>query len=316
MPCYHPITAYKSRDLNPTGKRSLVFRREDALPLSEVEIPCGQCIGCRLERTRQWAVRIMHEASLHDANSFITLTYAPEHLPETGTLVKKHFQDFMKRFRRRISPVRVKFYMCGEYGDKKMRPHYHAIIFGYDFPDKELFKKNHGSSYYYSPMLEKTWGRGFCVIGDVSFESASYVARYCMKKITGKEAERVRASGTRAYEVVDPETGEIHEILPEYSTMSRGGRNGKGLAFGWIEKYLDDTYKDDFVVLRGQVQSVPKYYDSVLEVENAALLESLKKARKRNARERTEDNTYERLAVKEKVKKSSINKLKRNIEDI
>src|SRR4051794_29862641 len=100
MPCFRPLKGYRARVTNPdTGKRSIVFNARKGFNDLPVDLPCGQCIGCRLERSRQWAIRCSHEAKLHEENCFITLTYAPEHLPPGGTLVVKDFQDFMKRLR-------------------------------------------------------------------------------------------------------------------------------------------------------------------------------------------------------------------------
>ena len=139
MPCYSPLTAYKGKSTD-SGKMCLSFKRSEGLfgSFSAINLPCGQCIGCRLERSRQWAVRCMHEASLHDENSFLTLTYSDENLPPGGSLHLPDFQNFMKRLRKSIAPKRVRFYHCGEYGDILSRPHYHALLFGYDFDDRKF----------------------------------------------------------------------------------------------------------------------------------------------------------------------------------
>jgi len=109
MPCYSPITGYRSKEINPTGKRSIVFNPAKAEQRDQaLQISCGQCIGCRLERSRRWAVRCMHEAQMHRYSCFLTLTYSDEFLPSDGTLVLKDFQDFMKRLRKRVvNQVRV-----------------------------------------------------------------------------------------------------------------------------------------------------------------------------------------------------------------
>ena len=136
MPCYRPIKGYRSRRLNAeTGKRPVVFNPRDGFYDQPVDLPCGQCIGCRLERSRQWAIRCVHEASLHERNCFITLTYRDECLPTNGSLDLDAFQKFMKRLRRRFGEG-VRFFHCGEYGENFGRPHYHAILFNLDFSDK------------------------------------------------------------------------------------------------------------------------------------------------------------------------------------
>ena len=200
MPCYYPLEGWKSKNVNESGKRSVVFKRSEGFEDMPVRVPCGQCHGCRLERSRQWALRCVHEAQLHDQSSFITLTYDDEHLPEGATLVKRDFQLFMKRLRKALHPIKIRYFMCGEYGenafqgtfsqDKRRRatqekhlqqykisalgrPHYHAIIFGYDFPDREYLETRNGNHLFYSPMLEQIWDKGFNTIGNVTFESAA-----------------------------------------------------------------------------------------------------------------------------------------------
>ena len=152
MPCFHPITAYYSRVENPSGKRSLVFNSDKALVDVPMQVPCGRCIGCRLDRSRDWALRCVHEASLYEFNCFITLTFDDSKLPTCNDCRKVEscvanrdagsslrvcdFQNFMKRLRQFVAPVKIKFFHCGEYGAKLSRPHHHACLFGYDFPDK------------------------------------------------------------------------------------------------------------------------------------------------------------------------------------
>lgn len=155
-----------------------------------LEVPCYWCVGCRMSRAQDWATRIKHEASLHEANSFLTLTYSDDWLPDNYSVSVKALQDFMKRLRKSLEPKKIRFFACGEYGEKNLRPHYHLIIFGHDFPDRTLWRKT-GSGYltYRSASLEKVWPFGHCEIGTVTTESAGYVARYVLKKVTGQEAE-------------------------------------------------------------------------------------------------------------------------------
>lgn len=269
-----------------------------------VEISCGQCIGCRLERSRQWAMRCVHEASLYEDNCFLTLTYKPECLPADKSLNVKHYQDFMKRLRKKYAPKKIRFFHCGEYGSKNQRPHYHAIIFNHDFTDKILFKDQDGISLYTSPSLDQLWPFGFSTIGAVTFESAAYVARYITKKVTGELAEA-------HYQVVDSSTGEIHQLKPEYTTMSRR----PGIGREWFNQFKSDIYPKDFTTLRGVKLKPPKFYDNILEQEHEEEYLKIKKQRKRNALKRKDDNTYERLNTKEKVKQTQFKMLKRSLED-
>ena len=249
MTCFSPLKGYKSSEINPaTGKRSLVFTPREGYYDLPIKVPCGQCIGCRLERSRQWAIRCVHEASLHDRNCFLTLTYDDYHVPLDGSLNKAHFQNFMKRLRKKYG-VGIRYFHCGEYGEKFQRPHYHAIIFNHDFSDKYLWSSKLGNDLYRSESLEGLWPYGHSSIGDVTFESAAYVARYITKKITGKEAEQ-------HYEYCNKLTGEITQRQPEYVTMSRR----PGIAKGWFDKYTTDVYPSDNIVIRGKKMKPPKYY--------------------------------------------------------
>lgn len=164
MMCYKPIDGWYSREVNPSGKRSIVFDRNQAYDTGhQLQVPCGKCIGCRLERSRQWAIRCMHEASLYEDNCFITLTYNDDHLPSNGSLDKTHFQKFLKRLRKSIYPQKLRYYHCGEYGDEGGRPHYHAIIFGWSPSDKVLIstedKQGITCHRYLSESLTQIWGK-------------------------------------------------------------------------------------------------------------------------------------------------------------
>lgn len=315
MPCYHPLDAWRSQSINKSGKRSLVFKEENGYPGTYLQVPCGQCIGCRLERSRQWALRCVHETTLHQDSAFITLTYNEENLPEDGGLHKEHFQKFMKRFRKSVSPIKLRYFHCGEYGEENKRPHYHAIIWGYDFPDKKLHARtNNGDALYISDHLSRLWPFGFSTIGSVTFESSAYVARYIMKKVNNNNnAEKVQFRGEektkaeiKAYSRVHPDTGELFLVEPEYVTMSRG----HGIGQGWYEKYGEETYRDDYIVERGIKMQPPKYYD-----KQYPDIEIIKTHRIRKAMLRAKDNTPERLRVRENCKIAQIRSLKRNLQE-
>lgn len=267
-----------------------------------LELPCGQCVGCRLERSRQWAIRCIHEAQLHKSNCFVTLTYDPDHFPPNGALVYRDFQLFMKRLRRRFRDSRVRFFMCGEYGDTLMRPHFHACLFGFDFPDKYVWRGEGEETLYRSPALEELWPFGFSTVGSVTFKSAQYVARYVMKKITGK-------SSRLHYGVVDPETGELHERSPEFTHMSLK----PGIGSGWYDRFRSDVYPDGKVVVNGRQVRSPKFYDRRLKRDDPAAFEDLQIMRDEVARDHLSDNTSERLSVKERVACARLQFLKREI---
>ena len=216
--------------------------------MSSLFLPCGRCMGCRLERSRQWALRCEHERKLHKDSCFVTLTYDDEHLPRDGSLNYRHFQLFCKRLRKKFGPFR--FFMCGEYGDNTGRPHYHALLFGLDFRDKKPI----GKDLYESRDLSRAWSLGFASVGAATFESAAYVARYSLKKVNGDLAKD-------HYSRVDLETGEVYQIVPEFARMS----NRPGIGAGWFHKYRECTYPRDYVISRGKKCKPPRYYDKLLE---------------------------------------------------
>lgn len=306
MACYSPLHAFKGKS-KESDKIAITFRRSDSWRGVRLDLPCGQCIGCRLERSRQWAVRCMHEASLHEDNSFLTLTYDDKHLPPDGSVHVSHFQNFMKRLRKSIAPKRVRFYHCGEYGEELGRPHYHALLFGYASPDRRFFSERNGNRVYTSDSMSKLWPFGFSVEGDVTFDSAAYVARYVMKKVTGDRSE-----------------AHYNGRHPEYTTMSRR----PGIGQGWYEKFKADVYPRDGVVVRGHTTRPPRFYDTLLGREDRSTLELIKIKREKDSlrfvddvlsdgtRLRVSDSDGSRLLTREIVKKAEISTLMRPLEGV
>lgn len=271
-----------------------------------MEVPCGQCIGCRLERSRQWAVRMMHEAQMHERNCFITLTYDDEHLPRDWSLRKSDFQRFMKRLRKFVAPQRISYFHCGEYGDENGRPHYHACIFGTDFPDRvRAGVGGSGMAFYESETLAKLWPDGFSSLGDLTFESAAYCARYVLKKVTGDRA-------LEHYRRINPETGEVYWLQPEYCTMSlRTAPGAGGIGSRWFAEFGGtDAVPRDGVVVGGHLGGLPRYYD---KLRGREAMRSVKRKRVRKALEHAVDQTPERLAVRREVKEAQIANLKRSV---
>lgn len=244
----------------------------------------------------------MHEAQLHNQSCFITNTYDDKHLPEGNSLNYTDFQLFMKRARRRYSPARVRFYMSGEYGEQFGRPHYHAILFGIDFEDKlYLAKSDAGDRLYTSDTLQQLWPFGQTTIGEVTFKSAAYIARYCFDKITGQPAKL-------HYEYVDAD-GVIHQRTPEFNKMSLKPGIGKD----WLTQFKSDVYPEGMVVVNGSKTRAPRYYDQWQKKEDPQAYELLQYGRFLEAKTRTADNSPERLAVRETVEKARLSNLKRTI---
>lgn len=293
--CAHPVDAWQLDD----GR--VIFSERGSIRRA-LKLRCGQCIGCRLDRSCQWASRCMHEAQMHEMNSFVTLTYADEFIPQRGSLIYADFQKFLKRLRKKMGKVR--FYMCGEYGDLNSRPHFHACLFGVGFADREYLRTlPSGSRIYRSPLLEELWPFGYSSIGDVTFESAAYVARYVCKKITGPMAEA-------HYSRVDLTTGEIYEIEPEFCQMSLK----PGIGFSWFQKFSTDAFPRDYVIIRGKKCKVPKYYKTLLKNSDAFLSDEIDFDRESRVKEFVDDCSLERLAVREVVAKARLNFKKRALE--
>lgn len=308
MACYHPLYAYRGPVSSESGKRSVVFKKRlDAYkPRSschelEVTLPCGSCLGCRLDRSRDWAIRCFHEASLHEKNCFLTLTYSE--VPSDGSVHLRDIQLFMKRLRKKYGDG-IRFFHCGEYGSQLRRPHYHVLVFNFDFEDRVHWSGSGNNRLYVSQSLGELWPLGFSTVGDVTFESAGYVARYILKKVNGSES-----------------SDHYRGLSPEYITMSRR----PGIGFGWYQKFKDDVYPEGSVVVDGRKFVAPAFYDRLFEKDDPAGWEALKKRRMELSNKGVfvredgqmsfvEDVSPSRLAVREKVKKLAVKSLVRPME--
>lgn len=347
MACYHPLTAF-ARTPPGSTKKELTFNFGGDPPYvfvdghlysEKLKIPCGQCDGCRMDYARQWAIRCALEAKQWVHNYFVTLTYNDEFVPivphewvelDTGeyhcddvmTLVPDHLRDFMKRLRRNFEREKgfdgVRFYACGEYGPKNMRPHYHLILFNCPLDDLELIGRRDGYVYYRSSFVEKAWSErlhfdgksvrwpmGFVQICDFTYETAAYVARYMLKKHKGLDADFYEKAG----------------IAPEFTRCSRR----PGIAARYYEENRDMIYEFDQVnVLGGKGQVLkahpPKYFDRLFDVDNPEQLCMIKEKRKDTAirsmqeqLKKTDLSEPEYLVVKEANFRSRIKKLKRSL---
>lgn len=301
MACYSPVKGVYLKNCPPGQDRG-------------VAVPCGRCIGCRIEYARQWAVRCMHEAKVTEENMFITLTYDDDSMPwvcdEVGllrrTLSKRDIQNFLKRLRKMVAPKRIRYLISGEYGETFGRPHYHGIIFGHEFADKKLLR-NGTNKLYTSDQLQEAWGNGFSNFGGVTFDSANYVAKYVLKKIKGdKEAEHY---GGRE---------------KEFMLMSRVPPIGSS----WLERFGTDVYPSDQVIVRGRDTRPPRAYDKWYEKNNPEGYAALKERRKRDAERLNEyvtgsgtyvnipeNRNYWRLKVKEEVLRAKVALKSKKLED-
>lgn len=308
MPCYHPLKAFKL-GVNPdTGKDILKVCKyttdhlekikgewkpfETSVRLLDrpirsefVEIPCGKCLGCRLEKSRVWANRCMMEAMEHDSNYFVTLTYDDDHVPVSSvsgyySLRKRDMQLFMKRLRANTGQD-IRYFLSGEYGDFSFthRPHYHLLLFGLKLDDLEPLpgRSEQGFVYYRSSTLERSWYGvprvcsddvkpsqiGRVIVAKLNWETCAYTARYVMKKLDGDYAEFYETLG----------------IEPEFSLMSR--RPGIGLSY--FEKNFEQIYETDSIVLssdgHGKVVKPPRYFDNRFELLDPEKMAAIKDKR-------------------------------------
>jgi hypothetical protein len=274
MPCYHPI------NIKVKGEY--------------MTLPCSRCIGCRLERSRQWAIRCVHESQMHKENSFITLTYRDSELTHGGTrptLYPRHLTLFLKRLRKKCGSG-IRFFACGEYGSSTLRPHYHACIFGLDWKDKKLHTIKNGNRLYRSNMLDDIWSHGNCLTGDVTFESAAYVARYICDKKLGKEAVIYEKEG----------------VEPEFVRMSRR----PGIGRSWLERYSASVFNNGYLWSNGHKVNPPSYYKRIFKANEPEEMEKRALELKDILYDNPDINNLKRLAVMEEVKKARIISLKKN----
>ena len=336
MGCDSPLKGWEHRD---TG--GITFLREMSYG-KKMEVACGQCLGCHLDYRRMWAMRISHEAAMHEytgGNCFITLTYRDEyacdleqleggyHVPKDWSLHKSHFRNFMKRLRKAFPNQEIRYFYAGEYGRKCKhgidvervgcplcntgRPHFHACLFNCSFNDLEPYQSDHGIIRYTSYTLEKIWKYGFVDVGQLNFASASYVAGYVLKKVKGPVKDD-------HYLLCDMD-GVLTFISPEFVGMSRGNASYKGQKCGigakWFEKYSDDVFPSNEVPIPGVgvMPGVPRYYDEILREKDPTMYAEVKATRIAFLREHADEYTDARLMDKHICKKARVNLKKREL---
>lgn len=247
-------------------------------------VPCGQCMGCRVARAQEWKVRLVHEMKSHSAASFLTLTFSDQYLPEDYSVSTRDVQLFLKRYRKWLGHERIKYFACGEYGGKTLRPHYHLAILGHEFADLQpIARTKKGHIVYQSQKLQELWPFGKADVGNLTPASAGYIAGYITKKITGDRA-------AEHYSRIHPLTGQLCQVTPEFLVMS------KGIGQAWFDQYKADAFPSDFVIVDGKRMPVPRYYSKKLE---EAELAKLKQSRKGKASLHADNNTDRRLLVRE-----------------
>lgn len=307
MKCYNPRLAF----VNPDGGKpiftkhvwsSFIHSRGQYTPpknlkhpsgsMQPLKMPCGKCEACRLEHARQRAVRCMHEfKSCGEKGAFLTLTYRD--VPPGKSYDESDIVLFVKRLRRVLQPLTIKTFGCAEYGDLGGRPHFHLLVFGFDFPDKVYWRgsSEHGSGFesFRSPMLETLWTLGNSELGSLTMSSASYVARYTQKK-SKKKAQ--------------------NDLLPEKAVcISRR----PGIGRDYFDKFKDDFYSIDACIVDGTPQGIPRYYDRLLEKDDPERYAKIKLDREQKRPHSEPDNSSDRMVVRKKVHQETIKRLKRTL---
>lgn len=297
MSCYHPLPGFK-----PRGGGVVKIGYHAGQQGDKLELPCGRCIGCKLDKSRAWSVRVMHEAQLYDSNLFLTLDYAPEHLPKSLSLEYSDFQGFMRRLRKVVHGVTeapngkrpIRFFCSGEYGEQYGRPHWHAILFNAHFSDSVRYVN--GTSR--SSLAESLWKFGRVVIGEVTPESAAYVAGYTLSKVYG------HAAAEHYEDVVNVQTGEVSSRRAPFCAMSLK----PGIGAWWYEKYGGDLFPHDYAVSDGRRYKVPSYYwRKFQEGGDPLTVEDVANGRYEKALERKEDSTERRRSDREVVALAKVN---------
>lgn len=246
-------------------------RRKTSAPDSPKEtltVSCGKCLECEMNHSVEWSFRIMDECSKYEQNAFITLTYDQEHLPDPPFVSRREVSLFMKRLRKELSPLKVRFFACGEYGKKNSRPHYHFIIFNWFPSDSWLWSVEDGVELFRSSTLEKVWTFGFSTVGRVTQKTALYCAKY-MNKFSYKYLSKQTVPL-----VVEGEVTPFREVVtPPFVQMS----NRPGIGF---DSVYDCDLLSDRIYRNGRGIKIPRYYLKVME-RDGIYLDDLRERRLR-----------------------------------
>lgn len=314
MPCFKPVTMWTCGTHHVSKKRLLrPYPPKSDSPYADfqpVVVNCNVCEGCLERRKSGFATRSLLESTLHQHNCVLTLTYDEAHLPMAGngpfsTLRPDHLKAFMKRLRREFPNIPILQMACGEYGGLNQRAHYHVILNGIDFKDKQFYKTSRrGSPQYISETLSRLWPFGLATVGIFSFEAARYTAGYILKKPrigarkgTDEYAKRVR----HHYGVPEFGTGELIVRHPEFASYS----TRPAIALNWIKRFVNDVYPKDSLHVDGRQYPVPEYFDSYLDRTDPEMLKAVKERRAQLAKN-DPDRTPERLAVRHEIFKKKL----------
>lgn len=317
--------------------KKIIFKKpKDIENYTEIEIPCGNCLGCKLDSANSWATRIALEIKDHEKNCFVTLTYNPENLNiQNGkmTLVKKDIQNFIKRLREKTK-TKLSYFCCGEYGGKTHRPHAHLIIFGYEPDDLKLQSfSTTENKIFKSETLEKIWNKGFVGVQAANYKTACYTARYVQKKAGLKPNKQEKTGETKTEWKIDERKKEPYEHIIEKrktTTTDQFGRQkefilmSKKPAIGlnyWL-KNKDKIIRTGGIILydgeKTKIKPIPRYFKKLWEKENWQELyrykNKCKEIMEKNKQKTLEKINLKNLSTDEEKNKIYYNYLKKNLE--
>lgn len=334
--CTTPIKCFFAYDYDP-NEGVYVWSIKEAKcynHFEEAEVPCGKCLECTKRDMKGWTARALCEHSMHDCSCFVTITYNDEFLPDDAGLCRSEVKAFTDRLRteikRKYNGRKIVIFGCGEYGGNpgdpvktpEGRPHYHLCIFGFDFPDKTIFKmSDSGFPLYRSSFLERIWSRdgapkGFCTVQNLEFGDMAYCAGYVDKKALKKATAAKRYETPEAAQnycgsvyfgkyVCSMKDGVFREAeFRIFPTRPALGRN-------WLDKYFSDAYPSGFIVIDGKKFTVPKYFDKIAKERNPEMFDKVKQERREKALLRVDENTPERRAVREELLRLKIEKTRK-----
>jgi len=294
MCCFHPFPAWRRSDDTKLdfveNSKNAKYHTGDMFML-----PCGQCQGCLIDRANDWATRCYCENKTSTDSCYVTFTYNDENLPKDRSLNKKDMTDFWKRLRYYNPNAKIRYIYCGEYGDELERPHYHAIIYNYRPKDLKFYKYNYNEDKLFtSKTLKKIWGKGFVIIGDVTYQSSAYVTRYVTKKIFGKHAE-------------EHYQGKVKEFIET-------SRNG-GIGIQYWEENKKEIIKNRGLYIKiknkAKLKNIPKYYMKKLKEENLEMFEEIQFERMEKANE-----TWEKILSNTNLSKNDyLDMMERNFKE-
>lgn len=230
-----------------------------------MKVPCGRCHNCRKAKSREWALRLLHESTLWDHSIFLTLTYNDDHLPYDMSLRKTTLQKYLKRLRKRIGDRKIKYYACGEYGPDGGRPHYHMVIFGLALWEHQLGSpRGKGYEILGGPGFTAWHPRGFVAGGSINYGSLRYITDYVSKKsdiptrLRQQRLDDLQINIRSTY--LEPVADVVH-LKQGYQVQRPFQLCSQGIGKEYLHKHKERLLRDmGCAVTTGKIAPLPRYY--------------------------------------------------------